>query len=145
MKKFLVLFLVLFSSVALSQSTFYHCTKDGKKIISDQPCADLGAKETRQVKVKDMPPVNTVSGMSQSERSRTVESWQHQRMSGDRQSQSTTSRARLNEEEEKVRRCADLAKQKNDVAAQQRQRNNSWLNDLHRFVNDKIFEFRCGM
>ena len=133
MKKFLVLFLAFFSSAALSQSTFYYCTKDGEKIISGQPCADLGAKETKQVKTKDMPPVNTVSGMSQSERSR------------DRRGQSTTPRARLNEEEEKARRCADLAKQKNDVAAQQRQRNSSWLTDLRRSVNDMIFEFRCGM
>ena len=135
-----MLFLVLFSSAALSQSTFYHCTKDGKKIISDQPCADLGAKETRQVKVKDMPPVNTVSGMSQSERTRTVGNWRQQRMSEPRRQSS-----RSFEKEEKARQCADLASRKNDVVNQQRQHSNQWLNDLHRSINDKIFELKCGM
>lgn len=145
MKKWVLSVLFTFYSVAaLSQSTFYHCTKGGKKIISDQPCQEQGATETKRVNSKDLPPLNTTQGMSQEQRQKTVEGWQNQRLADERQRQQAVSQA-ARQDQGKQRQCDDLWKEKQSIVAQQRRGNNQWLNDQHRRVNDRMYELKCGM
>ena len=54
-KNLLGLLLLLFSSMALSQTTVYHCTMDGRKVVTTYPCIDdSDTKEVRQAKILEM-------------------------------------------------------------------------------------------
>ena len=64
MKKLFGLFLFLFSPVALSQPTFYHCIKDGEGVISPQPCESSGMREQTQYEINQWKRIRTCTELS---------------------------------------------------------------------------------
>ena len=132
-----------YSAAALSQSTFYHCAKGGEKIISDQPCAELGAKETKRVEAKDLTPLNTVQGVSQEEKRQPVPKTRVQQVADTSQQQGSNPASRA-KDQGRERQCADLLSKKDDIVALQRQRNSEQLEESHRKVNDEIYRLECG-
>lgn len=141
-----VALICLFSSVALSQSTFYHCVKNGQKLISDQPCENFGAEESKRVRASEMPPLNTTQGLTKNERQRgqavsnrlRIEEQQHRNKQEYQKSKA--------EKEKKIieKQCADLWRYKEQIVASQRRGNSDYWNAEHRQVNDKIYRLNCG-
>ncbi|WP_263770054.1 hypothetical protein [Propionivibrio soli] len=142
----LVLVMLLCSGSACAQEVIYHCLKDGRKMVTDQPCADLGAQERKRVNTSDMPPLNTSQGLSVEERQREQgirerlyrEGQQYEQI---REQQKAVAAA---EERERVRLCDSLWRQKKAVIAQQRAYSSDYWNERHRIVNDRIYELNCS-
>ncbi|MDR2112852.1 MAG: hypothetical protein LBQ62_07120 [Candidatus Accumulibacter sp.] len=138
-----------FSSAALSQQIIYHCEKNGGKLISDKPCAEFTAKESRRVRVEDLPPLSTVPRLPDSERQRL-------KARPDRPDRESPRLPRLplfqretqievsENQDINEKKCADLQYYKQHVAALRRAVDNEWLNSEHRRVTDDISRLNCG-
>ncbi|MDR2113626.1 MAG: hypothetical protein LBQ62_11125 [Candidatus Accumulibacter sp.] len=139
-------FLCLSSSVALPQSIIYHCMKDGKKLVSDQPCEKFGSEEKKRVRSSQMPPLNTAQGLTKNERKHGQavtdrlrnEEWQRRAIREYQESEAAEERKR-NE-----KKCSDLWYYKEQIINQQRRKNDEYWNEEHRKVNDEIFHLNCG-
>lgn len=143
---FLLALLVASMTTTVNAQTFYHCTKNGKKLISDQPCDEQGAKEQKRVNVQDMPPLNTTQSLSagQVQQSQQIDRrMQQQKIVNTQQMQYDQARQQeAKQNNDKV--CADLWRYKEQIIAQQRRMNSDWWNAEHRRVNDDIYKRNCG-
>ena len=142
----------LFFLIALSlpfladAQVFYHCSQGGRKLVSDRPCEEQGAKETKRVNAEDMTPLSTADGLSKEERRKgDAVSNRLERESQKRQAERDRSRAFDAQAREQNRgRCNNLYKEKESIVNQQRSMSNDWLNERHRKVNDEIYRLKCG-
>ena len=143
-------FLFCYSTAALSEpssseSIFYHCEKkSGERIISNQPCTDLDAKETKRIDADALAPLNSIQGgtsqVSSGRPQPTVQRWRNQQMVGDsRQGASSfTAKDSVNEQ-----RCTQLRNARDDVAALQRQQNSPQLSERHSQITGEMNSLKC--
>lgn len=144
MKTKIILALALVFSTVVHGQTFYHCTKDGKKIISDQPCG-IGAKEQKRVDISQMPPINTSQALteSQKQQGQQIDQRNRQQQQIDEQNRQNQIAKQQQEQEINQRVCKDLDRYKNQIISQQRQRSTDWLNSEHKRVNDEMYDRKC--
>ncbi|MBK8744154.1 hypothetical protein [Propionivibrio sp.] len=137
--------LIVAVSMTVNAQTIYHCTKNGKKVMSDQPCEHQGAIEQRRVDVQDMPPLNTSQPLTpgQIQQSQQID----QRL----QQENVVSEHKRQYEKAKIAQdqannqkvCDDLERYRKQVIDQQRVNNNDWWNAEHRRVDDEMYKRGC--
>jgi hypothetical protein len=136
----------LFLAVPAYSQVFYHCTKDGKKLVTDRPCERFGATENKRINANDMPPLNTSKSLSENEKRQGQVVTDRLNQSGREHIQQRTYEKQKAAEEKKIteKKCADLWRYKQELVEKQRKRNSEWLNKEFRRVNDEIFRLNCG-
>lgn len=143
------LFLLLLIPAISSAETIFYCMRDGRKVISDQPCADQKAREVKRIDGADLPPINTSKALSTSDRQRArdfdarqqQEDEQNRQNEAQRQNQAQQSAAAS---QDKAAYCDLLYRRKADIVSAQRFRSSDSLNEEHKRVNDEIYRLRCG-
>ncbi len=145
-KKLFAVVLCFLSHAALSQGVIYHCVKDGKKILSDQPCPVFGSNETKRIRYVDLPPVNTVQPVTPEQRVQSQKVTERINVEEVQARQKREYEQAKAEEDKRLveKQCADLWRYKDSIVAQQRRGNNDWWNSEHRRVNDEIYRLKCG-
>lgn len=114
----------------------YHCTKNGKKLMTDQPCQAFGADTKKHVRYDDMPPLNTMEPPSQAEiqRARQSSSIQHtQHRSEETNSPQTDVKA-----SQKKAVCMQLEQEKQQIVSMQRAPQSGGTHDHLRARREKI-------
>jgi hypothetical protein len=136
--------LFLLASVVSAQD-IHVCMKDGKKIMTDQPCERIGAV-TKQIRTPDsFRPLTVIGGVTPGERQLMQQYkardaaenalWEADRA---RDREAARQQAAANQ-----RRCDQLNAEKNNIVVQLRQNSTQWLNDRHRAVNDEMYRLNC--
>jgi hypothetical protein len=144
-KAFFMIFVTILAIPAYSQ-VFYHCVKDGEKLVSDRPCERFGATENKRVRTVDMPPINAIQPLSEKERLRAQAITGHQKRNEQEHIEQKKYQKQKAEDDKRLnnKKCADLWRYKNQIVASQRKLNSEWLNSEHRRVNDEIYRLNCG-
>lgn len=144
-KKLFLLSCIFVVSAASAQSAFYYCNKGGRKLVSDRPCEEQGAELTKKVSPEELYPISSGGGLSENDRKRVKqindrlrnEESQHQK----RMQKSVENHVR--QEHDKERICGKLNKQKEKIISQQRIRSTSQLNNRHKAIDNKLYEYGC--
>ena len=63
--RFVLAAIITISGLSANAETMFYCTKDGKNIISDRPCAIHAAREQKRIDGRDLPPLNATQGPTQ--------------------------------------------------------------------------------
>ena len=146
MKTQLLALLIALASIGTSEAqTLYHCIKAGKKVFTDQPCETHGATQQKRIDYQDLPPVNTSRSLTPNEINRSQQLGERlnaQRQADEQQRQQLIAKAQQ-QEEDNQRVCKELDRYKNQIIAQQRQRNTDWLNAEHKRINDEMYDRKC--
>ena len=147
MKKFLAFLLGCFFLVgsASAQSAFYYCNKGGKKLVSDRPCEEQGAKLTKKVRPEELYPISSGGSLSESARAR-VNQIDNRLRNEEYQHQQRMQAAAENygwQQQNKKNTCDEPYREKEWVVSQQRQHSTPWLNERHRQINNRIYENGC--
>ena len=132
---------VLAITSADAQEVFYHCMKDGKKLVADRPCHELGAREQKRVDPADLTPLSTSQSLTPSERARSQAL--DQRLRNEDQHYQARRQAAVQQADSKKQECDSLHEVKASIVAQQRAWSSDYLNQRHREVNDKIYRLGC--
>ena len=132
---------VLALSDVNAQAIFYHCIKDGKKLVADRPCDELGAREQKRVDPAELTPLSTSQSLTPSERARaqTLD----QRLKNEDRHYQARRQATAQQADSKKQECDSLYELKASIVAQQRSWSSDYLNQRHREVNDKIYRLGC--
>ncbi|MDR1934012.1 MAG: hypothetical protein LBS49_00200 [Candidatus Accumulibacter sp.] len=136
-----------FGSAAPAQQIIYYCVKDGNKLISNKPCAELAATESKRVNAEDLPPLSTMPGLSDNERQRGKTLSERLDRNDPQAPREPQARAEAEASEDQTvneKKCADLQYYKEHIVALQRAVNNDWLNSEHRRVNEDMSRLNCG-
>lgn len=135
----------LMTGATFSQDTIYYCQKGGKKLVSDRPCDEHGAKQTKKVYAEDLYPISSGGGLSPSARVRVQQIDARLAKKNVRHKwPSRQQSSRLGRElEQKERICAELYRQKENIISRQRVHNTERFNEKHRKVNDQIYKNGC--
>ncbi len=146
-KAFWGLLLASVSAAALSQETFYYCSKNGEMLISDRPCME-GAREVKRVDAEDLPPLNTSQVLTPEERLRAVRNWEERKEAERRQEEEEQLRQRAEEKlqlqaQEKQQRCDKLTRWRHSLLAQQRKRDGALVSNLIVKANIELQKLGC--
>lgn len=139
------LLVLVFGVQAVFAQDIHVCRKDGKQIMTDRPCADLGAETKTIRKPESFRPLSGGGGLTDAER-RMAEQYRQRDEIENQQRQAQIAqhreRASLDEAQNKAV-CQNLDQEKNRIVAALRQNSTQWLNDRHRAVNDEMYRRRC--
>lgn len=146
MKKFVFLLVCFFmTSVASGQSAFYYCNKGGKKLVSDRPCEEQGAKLTKKVRPEELYPISSGGSLSESARAR-VNQIDNRLRNEEYQHQQRMQAAAENygwQQQNKKNTCDELYREKERIVSWQRQHSTPWLTERHHQINNRIYENEC--
>jgi len=135
----------LLASVAVNADSFFYCTKNGKKIVTDRPCAELGAQQTKRVESENMPALNTVRGLTQGDlnESQAIDARNEQ----DYQSRQARRQEQQALASENKAVCKSLQQEKDSITAAQRMPNTMQSLNYYRErlleVNNELYRLRC--
>ncbi len=144
-KLFLLCCFFVVADAASGQSAFYYCNKGGKKLVSDRPCEEQGAKLTKKVRPEELYPISSGGSLSENGRERVKqiddrlrnEESQYQK----RMQKSVENHARQQHDKERI--CGKLNKQKERIISRQRIHSTPQLNNRHKTIDNKLYEYGC--
>lgn len=145
MKTGLIFAATLLVTQAANADGIYYCTKNGKKIMTDQPCQNLGANQSKYTAYENLQPLNTMAPPSHNAIQRAKEFDQEQtRRQPDQGNQQR--QASVQAEQNKAQ-CRELEQQKQAIVAQQRMPQQGSMHDYLRRqregVDAEIYRRQC--
>jgi hypothetical protein len=146
MKRFIFLLFGTAFAVTVSAQSIYYCTKNGKKIVTDQPCENHGASQSKRVDYQEMPPLTITQGLTDSEK-RKGQALTERLNREDRQylQAKKYEQAKLQSQKSNNERvCSELWRYKEQIVSHLRYRSTDYWNSEHRRVNDEIYRRECG-
>jgi len=144
-----LLAILIFSSVTVSADVIYYCTKDGKKLVTDKPCQELGAQEKKRVNAEDLRPLNTTRGLTQGDlnRSQEIDDRLDRRNQADAENREERRAQAQVEQAQGKAACSGLEQEKKNIVVAQRSPLSSQAQDYYRerlrWVNDELYRLNC--
>lgn len=150
MQKLAILAVILsLASFSANADAIYYCNKNGKKIVTDRPCEDLGAQEKKRINPEDLPPLSTSRGLTanQIEQSKQIDQRYHQQSQIDDQQRQIKQQAAQSQKANNKAVCVSLDRQKQSIISAQRAPNSGAMHDYYREqrrkIDDEIYRLGC--
>lgn len=146
MKNLSIAISLLLACQVANASGVYYCAKDGRKIMTDQPCDSLGANQKKYIRYDEFRPLSTMESPTERDKQQ-ADRFYHEEQNRRRPDSGYRPQQANVEAEQNKAQCHQLEQQKQAIIAQQRMPQQGSMHDYLRRqregVDTEIYRRKC--